>query len=274
MLHVTVSTFYVALTKSLGAESFVHVTNVHVLSFPCLSLVLPASWRDAGPRMGATPVSRHRTRHTTVFTLVSTLWWVLSGSHGAPCWRTIVATCARVTFASVPMHVPTGAPTCDPHSSLCVVLFMTNIFPNMAPPTRVTGHWDCVVVQRLCCGANGLCGTIGTMPASMAGPLPSTMSGFITATSLLAKRTPESGASDLNFRLRRLRTESERKDSGRDRRQRIQVRQLERTMKIVSLRPYPPRPAGQPTAHHAPFTAVGDIRVPSLGASGREKPCK
>ena len=147
--------------------------------------------------------------------------------------------------------MPTGAPTCDPHFSLCVVLFMTNTFPNMAPSTRVTGHWACVVVQRLCCGANGPCGKSWEMSASMAGHLPSTMSGFITATLLLAKRTPESGASDLNFRLRRLRTESGRKDSGprsakpdlvrqspgpQIRRQRLQVRQLERSMKIVSLR--------------------------------------
>ena len=34
--------------------------------FPRLTLVLPASWRDAGPRMGRTPVSRHRSRHITV----------------------------------------------------------------------------------------------------------------------------------------------------------------------------------------------------------------
>ena len=62
--------------------------------------------------------------------------------------RTIVATYARVDFAPVHMHVPTGVSTCDPLSSLCIVLFMTNTLSIMAPSNRVTGHWACVVVQR------------------------------------------------------------------------------------------------------------------------------
>ena len=111
------------LTKSLGAESFLHVTVVYVWVFSRLSLVLPASWRDAGPRMGGTPVSRHRTRHITGFTLVSTLWWVHPGSYEAAWLRNIAATDARVDFAPMHMWMPTGASTCHPLSWFRVVLF-------------------------------------------------------------------------------------------------------------------------------------------------------
>ena len=38
--------------KSLGAESFLYVTTVLVLVFSRLTLVLPTSWDDVGPRMG------------------------------------------------------------------------------------------------------------------------------------------------------------------------------------------------------------------------------
>ena len=98
---------------------------------------------------------------------------------------------------------------------------------------------------------NGPCGPSGAMSASTAGHLPSIMSG-LTMANFTARQT-NSGVRRLgsNFRLRRLRTESDRKNSGprsvkpdlvrrspgpRIRRQRLQVRQLERSMKIVSLR--------------------------------------
>ena len=58
--------FTSSLTKSLGAESFLYVNAVPVLVLSRLNLVLPTSWDDVGPRMGRTPVSRHRSRHTTV----------------------------------------------------------------------------------------------------------------------------------------------------------------------------------------------------------------
>ena len=69
----------------------------------------------------------------------------------------------------------------------------------MAPSTRVTGHWACVVVQHLCCGANGPCGTSGAMSASTAGHLPSMMSEFTTA-NFVARQT-NSGVRRLGSQL-------------------------------------------------------------------------
>ena len=110
---------------------------------------------------------------------------------------------------------------------------------------------SCYGPLGLCCGATALAGRVGQCRRQRPDTCRQSCPGSLRQTLLLAKRTPESGASDLNFRLRRLRTESGRKDSGprsakpdlvrqspgpQIRRQRLQVRQLERSMKIVSLR--------------------------------------
>jgi hypothetical protein len=103
----------------------------------------------------------------------------------------------------------------------------------------------------MCCGAMALADQAGQRRRRRPDTCHQLCPGSLWETLLLAKRTPESGASDLNFRLRRLRTESRRTGSGprsakpdlvrqspspQIRRQRLQVRQLERSMKIVSLR--------------------------------------
>ena len=143
------------------------------------------------------------------------------------------------------MHACHGALACDPLFCARVFRFDTFTFPNVVPLASTIEHWDNDTALGPSQKQYGKCRRQRPDTCSQICPDP------LWPTLLLTKRTPESGASDLNFRLRRPRIESERQDSGprsakpdlvrqslgpRIQRQRLQVRQLERSMKFVSLR--------------------------------------